>query len=167
MHQNPRRGRRERRAGGRPRIDGAVPAGTGFVLAGADVLVAGYFSAKQKDFAALMDAAATALTARGARVVGLIVQRRGVSNGGAGKMGLPYSSRTLMSYGKVREVAALCERSGADAVVFLNDLTPRQYVALSRSFGCPAVSFAGILPSAPPGADPHLGGQDSGATGRP
>jgi 50S ribosomal subunit-associated GTPase HflX len=114
-------------------------------------VVVGYFSARQKDFAVRMDAASVELTTRGARVVGRVVQRRGVSNGGARKMTLPYSSRTLMSSGKVREVAALCERSGADAVVFLNALTEHQRQVLTEIFGCPTVSLTEALPPAPTG----------------
>lgn len=110
-------------------------------LTGADVLVVGYFSAKEKDFAALMDAAAAELTARGARVVGRIVQRRGVSAGGARKMTLPYSSRTLLSAGKVREVAEARERAGADAVVFVAPLTAHQREVLAELFACPVVGL--------------------------
>jgi 50S ribosomal subunit-associated GTPase HflX len=111
-------------------------------LAGTDVVIVGYFSGKQKDFAALMDAAAEELTTRGAQVVGRIVQRRGVSGGGAKKMALPYSSRTLLSHGKTREAAALCERTHADAAVFLTSLTARQRHALTGILGCPVVSLA-------------------------
>ncbi|MGW2900847.1 HflX-like GTP-binding protein [Streptomyces sp. NPDC001212] len=107
---------------------------------GADVVVVGYFSAKEKDFVTLMASAATELTARGARVVGQSVQRRGVSDGGAQKMGLPYSSRTLLSYGKVREVAEACEQANADAAIFVASLTERQRRALTAILGCPAVS---------------------------
>jgi len=105
-------------------------------------VIVGYFSAKQKDFAVRMDAAAADLTARGARVVGRVVQRRGVSDGGVRRMTLPYSSRTLLSSGKTREVAALREESGADAVIFLNALTEHQRRVLTEAFGCPAVSLA-------------------------
>lgn len=112
---------------------------------GADVVIVGYFSGKQKDFAALMDTAAQEMTTRGARVVGRIVQRRGVSDGGAKKMALPYSSRTLLSYGKVREAAALCEQTNADAAVFLASLTERQRHVLTGMLGCPAVSLADAL----------------------
>lgn len=105
-------------------------------------MIVGYFSAKQKDFALRMDAAAADLTARGARVVGRVVQRRGVSDGGVRRMTLPYSSRTLLSSGKTREVAALREESGADAVVFLNAITEHQRRVLTETFGCPAVSLS-------------------------
>lgn len=112
---------------------------------GVDVVIVGYFSGKQKDFAALMDSAVQEMTTHGARVVGRIVQRRGVSDGGAKQMALPFSSRTLLSYGKVREAAALCEQTDADAAVFLSPLTRRQRRALTRMLGCPAVSLADAL----------------------
>jgi 50S ribosomal subunit-associated GTPase HflX len=114
-------------------------------VAGADVVVVGYFSAKEKDFVTVMASAAAELAARGARVVGQIVQRRGVSDGGVQKMGLPYSSRTLLSYGKVREVAQACEQANADAVIFVASLTERQRHALTALLGCPAVSLSHIL----------------------
>lgn len=114
---------------------------------GADVVIVGYFSGRQKDFAALMDTAAQEVTKRGARVAGRIVQRRGVSDGGAGKMALPYSSRTLLSYGKVREAATLCDQTNADAAVFLASLTKRQRRVLTAILGCPAVSLADAPPA--------------------
>ncbi|MET9621784.1 hypothetical protein ABZZ37_13580 [Streptomyces sp. NPDC006464] len=109
------------------------------------MLVVGYFSAKEKDFVARMDAAATELAARGARVVGRFVQRRGVSSGGVRTMGLPYSSRTVLGSGKVREVAAAREAAAADVVVFVRPLTGFQQRVLSEIFGCPAVSLSEFL----------------------
>ncbi|MFG1665033.1 hypothetical protein [Streptomyces sp. Y7] len=116
-----------------------------FTAAGADVLLVGYFSAKQKDFEALMASAAAELAARGVRVVDQKVQRRGVSDGGARKMGLPYSSRTLLSYGKVREVAEACDQADADAVIFVALLTERQRRVLTAMLDRPAVSLSDIL----------------------
>ncbi|MBP0454241.1 hypothetical protein J5Y04_32610 [Kitasatospora sp. RG8] len=92
-----------------------------------------------------MASAVAELAARGARVVVQIVQRRGVSDGGAQKMGLPYSSRTLLSHGKVREVALACDRAEADAVIFVASLTGRQQRALTAVLGRPAVGLADIL----------------------
>ncbi|MFF0277090.1 hypothetical protein [Streptomyces sp. NPDC004330] len=115
--------------------------------AGADVVLVGYFSAKQKDFETVMASAATALAAHGAQVVARIVQRRGVSAGGAGKMGLPDSSRTLLSYGKVREVARRCEETDAAAVVFTTPLTGRRRRTLTDMLGRPATSISDVLPA--------------------
>ncbi|KQX54512.1 hypothetical protein ASE09_32300 [Streptomyces sp. Root66D1] len=92
-----------------------------------------------------MDAAAEALSGRGARVLGRFTQRRGVSDGGVARMALPFSSRTLLRQGKVREVAEACARSGADAVVFLPSLTERQRRALTDALGCPAVGLDKVL----------------------
>ncbi|MFD5517473.1 hypothetical protein [Streptomyces sp. NPDC127066] len=114
-------------------------------VTGADVVLVGRFSAKEKNFAALMDAAAAELAVRGARVVGRITQRRGVSDGGARKMNLPYSSRTLLSSGKVLEVAALCEETDAALVVFVTSLTDRQQSVLTGIFDRPAMSLAEII----------------------
>ncbi|WP_240803614.1 hypothetical protein [Streptomyces sp. A0592] len=135
--------RRDRLPGRGAKRPPPAPSGpTALVIAGADVVVVGFFSVKQKDFAALMDAAASALTARGARVVGRIVQRRGVSDGGVAKMSRPFSSRTLLRYGKVREAADLCERTAADAAVFLTPLTQRQRRVLTEMLGRRALSLA-------------------------
>lgn len=112
---------------------------------GADVVLVGYFSAKQKDFETVMASAAAELAARGARVVAQIVQRRGVSDGGVQKMGLPYSSRTLLTYGKVREVAQACDQANADAVIFVASLTERQQRTLTDMLGRPAVSLSDIF----------------------
>ena len=111
-------------------------------MAGANVMIVGYFSAKEKSYVALMDAAASELTARGARIVGRTVQRRGVSGGGVKKMALPYSSRTLLSSGKVREVAAACEGADADVVVFVAALTGHQQRVLTGILGRPTVSLS-------------------------
>ncbi|WP_245607488.1 hypothetical protein [Streptomyces prunicolor] len=149
MHQPRRRDRRpaHRAGAAQHRVPASVVG-----VEGADVVIVGYFSGKQRDWAALMDAAARALEERGARVVGRIVQRRGVSAGGVKKMALPYSSRTLLTYGKVREAATLRERTNADAAVFVGDLTQRQRRVLTGMLGCPAVSLADALTSEVSGA---------------
>ncbi|MFJ4871955.1 hypothetical protein [Streptomyces sp. NPDC088757] len=144
MHRHHGRGRRPARRVRRTDVPAGDPS---FVAPGADVVLVGYFSAGQRDFAALMDAAAAELAARGARIAARAVQRRGVSHGGARKTTLPFSSRTLLSGGKVREVAEARERTGADAVVFLNALTEHQRRSLTGLFGCPVVSLAETLPS--------------------
>ncbi|MEV0407933.1 hypothetical protein [Actinoallomurus sp. NPDC050550] len=116
-------------------------------MAETDVLIAGLFSAKRKDHAQLMDALAAEVTARGGRVVGRFVQRRGISGGkkgsapgGKSNMDRPYSPRTLMSMGKVKEIAAARATTGAGAVVFFNELTGRQRTLLTEIIGCPALS---------------------------
>ncbi|MFC8294884.1 hypothetical protein ACFUJ0_19860 [Streptomyces sp. NPDC057242] len=141
MHRHHGRGWRPAR---RARGTGAPADAPPFDVAGADVVLVGYFPAGQRDFAALMDAAAAGLADRGARVVARAVQRRGVSHGGARKTSLPFSSRTLLSRGKVHEVAEVRERTGADAVVFLNGLTGHQRLSLTGIFGCPVVGLAEI-----------------------
>ncbi|MEW2128985.1 hypothetical protein [Streptomyces sp. NPDC005435] len=114
---------------------------------GADVVLVGYFSAKQKDFDTLMASAAAELEAHGARVVARIVQRRGVSSGGARKMALPYSSRTLLSHGKVRELAQTCARTDPDAVIFTAPLTTRQRHTLPDLLGHPVATLSDLLPT--------------------
>ncbi|MCF1596875.1 hypothetical protein [Streptomyces muensis] len=142
MHQ-PRR--RDRRLARRLPSESAQRRAFRLPAEGADVVLVGYFSAKQKDFETLMASATTELAAHGARVVAQIVQRRGVSDGGVQKMGLPYSSRTLLTYGKVREVAQACDQANADAVIFVASLTERQQRTLTGMLGRPAVSLSDIL----------------------
>lgn len=142
MHQPRRRDRRPTR---RARSGPAQRQAFQLTAAGADVVLVGYFSAKQKDFDTLMASAATELAARGARVVVRMVQRRGVSDGGVRKMSLPYSSRTLLSHGKVLEVAHACEQTDAAAVVFVATLTEHQQRTLTGMLGRPAVSLTDIL----------------------
>ena len=144
MQQSRRRDRRPARRSG-PVVARHQDPAPAVAVDGADVVIVGYFSGKQKDFAALMDAAAEEMTRRGARVVGRVVQRRGVSAGGARKMALPYSSRTLLSYGKVREAVVLLERTNADAVISLAPLTGRQRRVLTGMFGRPVASLADVL----------------------
>ncbi|HEX8868351.1 MAG TPA: hypothetical protein VF821_22015 [Lentzea sp.] len=109
------------------------------------VVLMGLFSAKQKDFAEVMAAAAGELAARGTHVAEQVVQRRGVSHGGARLMSVPLSRRTLLSSGKVREVAQACQRTGADAVVIVSPSTEHQRRSLTAIFGRPALSLADAL----------------------
>lgn len=116
-------------------------------MADTDVLIAGLFSAKRRDHADVMDDLAAQITELGGRVVRRFVQRRGVSGGKKGRapggqvnMDRPYSARTLMSTGKVHEIAAACTETQAAAVVFVNDLTGRQRTVLTEILGCPALS---------------------------
>ncbi len=87
-----------------------------------------------------MDELAARVAARGALVAGRLVQRRGVSDGGVRKMTWPYSRRTLVSAGKVQEIAAACQATGAGAVIFLNDLTGHQREVLEEGLGRPVFS---------------------------
>jgi 50S ribosomal subunit-associated GTPase HflX len=109
-------------------------------LAGADVLIAGLFSAKEKDYEGLVQATAALATARGGRVLGRIVQRRGVSDGGVAAMTRPFSRQTVLTAGKIREIAQRCQADQIGAVVFVNVLTERQRLILERRFGCPVLS---------------------------
>lgn len=111
-------------------------------LVGTDTLIAGLFSAKEKGYEAVMEATADLATARGARVLGRIVQRRGVSDGGVAAMTRPFSRRTLLTGGKIREIAQRCRADQIGAVVFVNALTDRQRWILEAEFCCPVLSRA-------------------------
>ncbi|WP_199752715.1 hypothetical protein [Actinoplanes sp. ATCC 53533] len=110
------------------------------LVAGVDVMLVGLFSAKDKEVDAKLDLLAVSVEALGGRVVGRHVQRRGVSHGGARKMTWPFSRRTLLSPGKVREVSDACRSAGVAAAVFVNPLTGHQQTVLGDMFGCPVVS---------------------------
>jgi hypothetical protein len=106
-----------------------------------------------------MDALAAEVTAQGGRVVGRFVQRRGISGGKKGRapggranMDRPYSSRTLMSTGKVREMADSRKKAQAKVIVFFNELSSRQRDVLPEIIGCPVLSRSDLdAPQAPLG----------------
>lgn len=109
-------------------------------LAETGILIAGLFSAKEKDYEAVIAATAALATARGARVLGRIVQRRGVSDGGVAAMTRPFSRQTVLTAGKIREIARRCQADQIGAVVFVNALTDRQRLILEGQLGCPVLS---------------------------
>ncbi|MGI5520059.1 hypothetical protein ACQEUX_03810 [Micromonospora sp. CA-259024] len=109
-------------------------------LAGTDVALVGLFAATDREFGAKLDVLAALVRAYGGRVVSRHVQRRGVSHGGAAKMVLPFSRRTLLSPGKAREVAQACRAAGVGAAVFVNPLTEHQRAVLGEMFGCVMIS---------------------------
>ncbi|GLY76515.1 hypothetical protein Airi01_047820 [Actinoallomurus iriomotensis] len=111
------------------------------------MLIAGLFSAKRKDYLASMDAVAESVIRLGGRVTGRFVQRRGNSGnkkgnapGGRRNMDRPYSRRTLMSTGKIREIAEARAQHQAEAVVFYNELTDHQRIVLAEIIGCAVFS---------------------------
>ncbi|MEU8659836.1 hypothetical protein [Actinoplanes philippinensis] len=70
------------------------------------------------------------------------VQRRGASDrwkqrpGGSRRMSQPFSRRTLLTHGKLREIAQACREANIDAAVFVNVLTQRQRSVLPEVLGC-------------------------------
>jgi len=114
------------------------------VAAGSVVVLVGLFSAKVKDYRAQMDEAGQVVVGLGGRVVEAFVQRRGVSDGGVAAMSRPFSSRTLVTSGKVRQIAEARARWQADAVIFVNPLTPLQIRVLSSALDCPVASLSEI-----------------------
>jgi 50S ribosomal subunit-associated GTPase HflX len=113
---------------------------------GAKVLLVGYFSAKDDQYEGAMAALAARVSAAGAQVVRQFVQRRGVSRGGVRQMVLPLSRRTLISAGKVHEIALVRQETGASAVIFLNTLTDHQRAALEDAFGCQVLTASAFQP---------------------
>jgi hypothetical protein len=157
------RTRRDRLPARRDRGPGGALGGGPRVISGADVVLVGLFSAKSKDHAKTMDDAARRVESLGGRVVARLVQRRGVSQGGAAAMSWPLSRRTLVSEGKAHEITVACDARNAAAVVFVNLLTPHQERTLTGLCGRPVVSLseADMPASLAPGtlprqqAEPH------------
>ncbi|WP_040478520.1 hypothetical protein [Longispora albida] len=115
------------------------------------MLIAGLFSAKVKEPWLALDDLAALVESMGGTVAGRFLQRRGISGGrrgdapgGRANLDQPYSSRTLMSHGKIREIAAAQAHTQAVAVVFCNDVTDRQRRALEQLIGCPVLSRAAL-----------------------
>jgi hypothetical protein len=108
-------------------------------LAGRRVVVAGLFSAKLPDPEARLEHLAGRVRAGSGTVVGQVLQRRGVSRarrpGGVQRLEQPLSKKTLLGSGKARELAVLCQTTGADLVLFWNPLTPRQRETLEGLTG--------------------------------
>ncbi len=111
-------------------------------LDGTAVVVVGLFSARVKSYEEQLDELATLAEARGARVVGRYVQRRGASDrwnerpGGAARMSEPFSRRSLLTHGKVQEIAEACRTADVTTAIFVNPLTPTQRTVLTRLLGC-------------------------------
>jgi hypothetical protein len=105
-----------------------------------DVMLIGLFSGNDTEIEKKLDNLAAVVEAHGGRVAGRLVQRRGVSHGGAAKMSIPFSRRTLLSPGKAREVADACRTAGVAAVVFVNPLTEHQRRVLGAMFDCTVLS---------------------------
>ena len=106
-------------------------------LAGQRVIVAGLFSANLAQYEWFMNELTRTVESHGGLVVAMFVQRRGASDGGVRRMHDPYSRRTLMTMGKIREMAAAREALKATAVVFHNPVTEQQRAVLSRLLDCP------------------------------
>ncbi|WP_285794682.1 hypothetical protein [Micromonospora sp. NBRC 107095] len=100
----------------------------------------GLFSAKDQEFDSKLNLLASLVEAHGGRIVSRHVQRRGVSSGGADKMGDPFSRRTLLSPGRAGEVADACQQRGVGVAVFVNPLTDHQRAVLADMFGCLVLS---------------------------
>lgn len=111
-------------------------------LDGADVVLVGLFSAKEKRYEIRLDELAALAEARGSRVVHRFIQRRGASDrwnerpGGAARMSRPFSRRTLLTYGKIREIAEACREADIDAAIFANALTSVQRAVLADVLDC-------------------------------
>ncbi|GAA0466640.1 hypothetical protein Aca07nite_76720 [Actinoplanes capillaceus] len=116
-------------------------------------MVAGLFSARDKRYQERLDELATLAESRGSRVVGRFVQRRGASDrwnerpGGASRMSEPFSRRTLMTHGKIREIAETCRTADVAAAIFVNPLTPTQRTVLTRLLGCQVLTADDLKPA--------------------
>lgn len=76
----------------------------------------------------------------------------------------PYSSRMLISNGKLREMAAARVNANAGSVVFFNELTARQRTVLTDVLGCPVFSRSDLQR---PGDSSHRPEERSAAPDQP
>lgn len=105
-------------------------------IRGKTCIVVALVSAKDKAALEQIGEIEAELGCSGAKLGGRIVQRRGVSRGGVAKLNRPLSPATVISAGKVQELASLVRESGADFVVFLNELTASQVERVEEITGC-------------------------------
>ena len=112
---------------------------------GSRVVVAGMVPAKGDEDRPLVTRVVQAAEERGAVVVTTLVQRHGVSRartpGGAKRLNGPIANATYLGRGKVQELAALVVLLEAEAVVFINALTPTQHLNLENALGIPVLPF--------------------------
>ncbi|WP_045858689.1 HflX-like GTP-binding protein [Teredinibacter purpureus] len=107
---------------------------------GKQCIIVGLFSAKRKDIDSEISSMKSTLIKHGAIVVGVLIQRRGVSRsskkGGVRQMDSPLNSATVIGPGKVEELSRLVTELQANTVVFYNDLHSTQKTRLQEIVGC-------------------------------
>lgn len=118
------------------------------------MIVAGLFSAKEAEPQSLLRILSDQVEIEGGKVIGTVLQRKGVSHGGARHMGTAISPATHLGTGKAKELAALSKKEGADLILFWNELSGTQTRNLEKL--CDAVvrdrqalglTWLSILPS--------------------
>jgi 50S ribosomal subunit-associated GTPase HflX len=113
-----------------------------FMLRGERVVVAGLVSAKEDAESRVSEASARVMR-EGGEIVGVVIQRRGVSRagrpGGVRRMSDALDRTTFIGPGKARELAETCAARRATVVLFLNALEPRQRDALAAMTGARVV----------------------------
>lgn len=113
---------------------------------GARVVIAALVPATGDEDKPLLEAVERAVPKAGGIIVGILVQRRGVSRshnpGGAHSMRQRHSMQraTLLGKGKVTELIELVRTTGADTVLFCNRLTEKQQATLEMITGATVLS---------------------------
>lgn len=104
-----------------------------------NVILAVLISAK-KTIDTELDKVEAEINAYEGKVVGKVIQRRGVSRdkrpGGSKRMDYPMSPATFLGKGKIVEIKVLCEQTLADGVIFLNPLNSTQINNIENTVGC-------------------------------
>lgn len=62
-------------------------------------------------------------------------------------MSQPFSRRTLLTHGKIQEIAQICRTADIDAAVFTNALTPVQRTTLAKILNCLTLSVEDLTPN--------------------
>lgn len=104
------------------------------VVAERAVLVGVYLSGDEVDERQPLSELAALTRTAGARVIGELVQRRATPSG-----------RTYLGKGKVEELRALVEMTGASLVIFDNDLTPSQIKAVEEICCCKVIDRSELI----------------------
>ena len=113
---------------------------------GSRVVIAALVPATGDEDKPLLEAVERAVPKAGGIVVGILVQRRGVSRshnpGGAHSMRQRHSMQraTLLGKGKVTELVELIRVTNADTVLFCNRLTEKQRATLETITGASVLS---------------------------
>lgn len=107
---------------------------------GKKCILAGLVSMKVESIEKNISEATEIIEKNGSKVVGSIIQRRGVSRskkpGGSKKMDAPMNAATFIGQGKADELKELVNTQGAEVIVFLNKISGTQKRNLSDLTHC-------------------------------
>jgi 50S ribosomal subunit-associated GTPase HflX len=117
-------------------------------MRGQKVIIAALVSAKATEATAHIEEVCARVQRLGGIIAGTVVQRRGVSRasrpGGARQTSAPLAAATWLGAGKVEEIRAMRESSGATLVVVCNPLSATQRARLEELIGAVVITEAEV-----------------------